>query len=241
MGLRATVVIMGIAATVWLAALLLPDTRQAVNTRVNAAPIAVASGPPRPQTLARIEGDRGEPDLALQVPINQRVIKAIGYDSVADTEALSFSPEGRRANGSLLERVARKFLATEQPAALRYVTLGNGEKQNAVQIAAPPGAEAYAPIAATVIAIVDNRINGDAAGVTIHLQPLGDPETIVLMSNLDVAAGVAVGQKVAAGETMLGAVRAPAPSRKEPIARYTHDDGPNLQMVVHRLQGAPSF
>jgi hypothetical protein len=169
------------------------------------------------------------------------VIKAIGYDSIADQDALSFSPEGRRANGSVLERVARKFLATEQPAALRYVSLGSGEKQNAVQVAAPPGAEVFAPIAGTVLAIVDNRINGDAAGVTIHLQPLGDPETVVFLSNLDVAQGIAVGQKVAAGETMLGSVRAPVPSRKEPIAKYTHDDGPNLQMVVHRLQGAPSF
>lgn len=225
-------------ALAWLVVLLGREVvADAPVARVTASAPSVPVGRPAPQALARVKPEGNEPTLKLQLPIRRRAVTAIGYNHLRDTTVLVLEPEGSRANVSWGERVFRRFLATEQASPLRYFLLSGGGEPNVVNVGAAAGTDTYAPISGTVLAIADNVINDEARGKVVQLQPLGDAETVVVVRNIDPAPDLAVGQTVSEGATLLGYVRDMSDgTEKQPLARYTHDDGSNVELSVRRVQ-----
>lgn len=199
--------------------------------------LSLPVGRPVPQTLARVAATGSEPSLRLQLPIRRLAITGIGYDHVGDHKVLVLNPEGSRANTSFGQRMFRRFLSTRQPTDLRFFQLAEAGEPNIVNVGAAPGTDLYAPISGTVVAIADNVIDDEAEGVVVQLQPLGDAETVVLLRNIDADAELAVGQTVSEGVTRIGYVRDMTnQSTPSPLARYTHDDGSNVELSVRQLR-----
>lgn len=196
-------------------------------------------GRPEPLTLATVAADASatveQPEMKLQLPVNEAGITGIGYDHRPDhAELLELRPQGARANLTSGERLLRRFLATRQPSRLRWLSLSDGPP-NAVTVGALPGTQVYAPITGTVIAIANYVIDGISTGKVIQLQPLGDGETIVVLRNLDAALSLAVGQNVSEGSTLIGSVRSMGDVLDQPLARYTHDAGDGVEIYVRRI------
>jgi hypothetical protein len=208
-----------------------PQTRTAIGA---SAPV-VTTVRPEPLRLAQVPAEGSEQPLAVQLPINLRGVTAIGYGRRADSTALQLEPEGSRANMPSGEQLLRKFLATRPASEVRWISLTKSRNPNVVYVGARPGSQIYAPVSGTVVALTDYVINDRAQGKVVQLQPLGDPETLLVLRNLDAAPSLAVGQSVSAGATLLGAVRDMEGVIAQPLARYTLDTGSCLEVYVRRV------
>ncbi len=194
-----------------------------------------ASGQPAPLTLTLVKPDDIGPELRLQLPIKRRVVTGIGYDRSPATNVMPLTPEGSRANVSVAERMLRRFFATMQPSSLRYVMLTSSSEPNIVHVGAPEGAQVYAPVSGSVVAIADHVVDGSVRSQAVEIQPPGDPETVVVVRGISVADTLSIGDGVAQRTTLLGAVAKPGPGVRHPLAHYTHDDGSGVTMYVrHR-------
>lgn len=201
-------------------------------------PPVLPAGRPVPQKLAGVVlEDEDDPPLTLELPIKREAITGIGYLRRRDPSALELEPEGTRANTSWGRRVFGRFLTTEPKSDLAWFQLGGGVP-NVVMVGAQHGTDVYAPLDGTVVAIADYVVDGEARGVVVQLQPLGDGETIVGMRNLDLAdegdSPLAVGQTVSRGATRVGFVRDMEGVVDRPLASYTHDDGSGVEIFVRR-------
>lgn len=193
-------------------------------------------GAPAPQTLASVVPEASEPSLRLQVPIRRNAITAIGYSHRNDDHALELEPSGNRGNEAWGARWFRRFLATQAPSDLRWFALGrSGEPPTMVTVGAAVGTDVYAPLNGTVIAVSPYVIDGSVAGQVVQIQPLGDADTVIVMRDIDAAAGLSVGQGVSASSTLVGTVRDMPDGLERPLARYTHDSGPAVELYVRRV------
>lgn len=197
-----------------------------------AAPVVtghILAGPPHPTTLARAD------DINLQLPIARSRVTAVGYFAVGDEDALSLAPEGRQANVSFFSRTLRKFFDTDTASKIRYYLVDADHSTNAVSVGAVAGTDVYAPISGTVVAISDNLIDDEAQGSIIEIQPLGDAQTVVKLSDIDPDDDLAVGQTVSAGVTRMGYVRSMSQVHEQPLAPYTHGPADDVQIQVQRV------
>lgn len=234
--LVALVAVVGVAALVWGVAMLGrgiagPADDQPVATHAPALPL----GPPEPLTLAHVPAEGMEQPLRLRLPVRRRGITAIGYAHRSAPELLPLAPEGSRANPAFAQRLLGRFLATRQPSGLRWYELSEGGKHNTVTVGAVPGTDVYAPLAGTVIAIADDVVNGHRHGSVVHLQPLGDGETVITLRGIEAAPALAVGLTVSEGASVVGYVSEQRGSGA-PLARFSHDSGSGVELAVWRTQ-----
>jgi hypothetical protein len=236
------VVVTAVVLLVWVIGLL---GREVVSeTDTNAATGATAAvstaapieqtGPPTPQTLAQTVVDQGSTVLRLQLPIRREAVTGIGYGPRRQHGAIELEPTGTRANTSWLRRTTQRFLATTPAGDLRWYRLADGEP-SMVTVGALPGTEVYAPIDGKVLTISPYEIAGEARGVLVQLQPVGDGSTVVVLRNLEPSADLAVGRTVTQSVTRIGTVRDMQGAIEAPLADYTHDSGSVIDMYVLRL------
>lgn len=202
--------------------------------RATAVP-SVSMSRPNPLRLAQVPAEGTGQPLALQLPINLRGVTGIGYGRRHDSDVLDLEAEGSPANMPGGERMLRRFLATRPVSAIRWFSLTESSSPNVAYIGAQPGSQVYAPVSGTVVAIADYVLNDQPLGKVVQLQPAGDAETVLVMRNLDVADGLAVGQAVSAGATLVGTVRDMGTAIIQPLATYTHDSGSCVELYVRRV------
>ncbi len=207
------------------------DTRSGANAAVP----AVSMSRPDPLRLAQVPAEGTGQPMALQLPINLRGVTGIGYGRRHDSEVLDLEPEGSPANMPGGERMLRRFLATRPVSAIRWFSLTESSSRNVVYVGAQPGSQVYAPVSGTVVAIADYVLDDQPLGKVIQLQPSGDAETVLVLRNLDVIDGLAVGQSVSAGATLIGTVRDMGTAITQPLATYTHDTGSCVELYVRRV------
>lgn len=205
----------------------------ATSAITTAAPVE-QTGPPTPQTLAQTVVDQGEAVLRLQLPIRREAVTGIGFGPRRERGVIELEPSGTRANTSWLRRTTQRFLSTTPAGDLRWYRLDEG-KPSMATVGALPGTEVYAPIDGKVLTISNYEIAGEARGVIVQLQPIGDGSTVVVVRNLDPSADLAVGQTVTQSATRLGTVRDMEDALEAPLADYTHDSGSGIDMYVLRL------
>jgi hypothetical protein len=232
--------VMGLA----VAALILLTLVWLVRSHNDPAPVPVAApvvtghilaGPPHPTTLARAD------DVTLQLPIARARVVAIGYFAIGDSRGLNLTPVGRQANVSFFSRVLRKFFDTDTASRLHYFLIDAERSTNAVSVGAAVGTDVYATISGTVVAISENTIDDTAQGSIVEIQPLGDAQTVVTMSDIDVDDDLAVGKTVSAGVTLIGYVRSMSQVHEQPMSPYTHGPADDVQIQVERVTPTSDF
>ena len=232
--------LIAVAATITLALVVSALGREVVVGK-QSAPGEVAPAPivsmarPQPMRLAVVPAEGEEQPLVLQLPVNLRGVTGIGFGHRNDGDVLELDAEGSQANMASGSRLLRRFLATRQVSDLRWFALSEVDAFNAVYVGAPAGSRVFAPVSGTVVSMSDYMIDDRPHGKVIQLQPLGDSETVLVLRNVDAAEGLAVGQTVSAGATLVGTVRDMGSSMTQPLARFTHDSGTSVEVYVRRV------
>src|SRR5665647_1905848 len=117
-------------------------------------------------------------------------------------------------------------------------------------MAPPPAKMAAAPSSTTswtaptsspadgkVTGIKRYRILGRYADVEMHVRLAHDPSLLLVLTHLT-RPKVEMGDVVACGDTVLGAVRGFPTTLDQPLSRYTSDTGDHVQMMVLRVTPA---
>jgi hypothetical protein len=185
------------------------------------------AGPPHAQVVAM------QDTLRIQLPINQSRVTAIGYHA-SGTGTLPLQPVGSQANAGLFGSIVQRLFG-QSGSGIRYFLLGGGvgPQTGGLDIGAPVQTDVYAPVDGTVIAISDQVVNGRAYGVRIDIQPSGDPDLVVALSNLRADPALTVGSTVSAGRTKIGRLIDLSSVEQAALARYTHDKGQHVHIEVH--------
>ena len=185
------------------------------------------AGPPEPQVVALHQ------TLRILLPVSQNRVTAVGYHA-AGAGALALEPVGTQANAGFFTRLARKLFGGGG-SGLEYYLLdgGTGAATGGLDVGAPAGADVYAPVDGTVIAIADRIVNGHPYGVTIDIQPSGNPDLVVTVANLRPDAALTVGSSVSAARTKVGRVIDLSTVEENGLARYTQDNGQHVHLHVH--------
>jgi hypothetical protein len=173
------------------------------------------AGPPRAQVVAL------QDTLRIQLPINQSRVTAVGYHA-SSSAALPLQPVGSQANAGLFGRIVQRLFG-QSGSGIRYYMLGGGvgSQTGGLDIGAPVQTDVYAPV------------NGRAYGVRIDIQPSGDPDVLVMLTNLRPDPALTVGSTVSSGRTKIGRVIDLSSVEQAALARYTHDKGQHVHIEVH--------
>src|SRR5581483_4943848 len=121
------------------------------------------AGPPKPQVIARVG------TLALQLPVNRTRVTAIGY-AAGSNGALALSPVGGQANEGLLKRLFHAVIGGGGGSPRWYLLPGgSGPTTSALDVGAPSGTDAYAPVDGTIVGIENVILNGKRHGQRIDI------------------------------------------------------------------------
>src|SRR5919106_1208287 len=165
--------------------------------------------------------------------LNQSRVTAIGYHA-SGTTTLPLQPVGSQANAGLFGRIVQRLFG-QSGSGIRYYLIGGGvgPQTGGLDIGAPVRTDVYAPVDGTVIAISDQVVNGRAYGVRIDIQPSGDPDVVVALTNLRPDPALTVGSTVSSGRTKIGRLIDLSSVEQAALAEYTHDKGQHVHIEVH--------
>jgi hypothetical protein len=201
-----------------------PEQQLAGGTRSPTAPIA-ASTQDRP-AFARFGGEH-----ILLLPVAVADATIIAYQPVSDTKAVALTPIGQRANVNGLVRFFRD-LFTGTPS-MRYYQLSGADTAptTSVLIGAQPDTPVTSPVNGVVVRVREYLLFGKYEDVQIDIRPVELGGTIVTLLFINEPA-VTIGQRVDAGDTLLGTVRQCPPEVGKILAEYTHDSGSHIYLQV---------
>lgn len=197
------------------------------------AAAAGASGPPSPFVVA-LQGP-----LRIQLPIAQSRVTAIAYHG-GRSDALALTPLGRRANEGFLSSVFHRIFGGSH-GGLRWYQLsgGDGPSTGMLDVGAAAGADVYAPVDGTVVALTPTIINGKPVGSRIDIQPTGSPSIVVSVSRLRPDPGLTVGSAVESGSSRLGVLVDYSGIERQALARTTHEAGNHAAVEVRPAATLP--
>jgi murein DD-endopeptidase MepM/ murein hydrolase activator NlpD len=185
------------------------------------------AGPPQPEIVAKLDS------LHLQLPVSQSRVTAIGYQGGSDG-ALALDPLGTQANQGLLRRIVHAVFGGPSGRPRWYqLPGGQGPAESAINVGAPSGTDAYAPVDGTIVAIGDVILNGRRYGSRIDIQPTGAPSLVVSVSHVRIDPSLVVGSPVTAAGSRLGTVVDFSHAERQSLARYTNDAGNHVVGEVH--------
>jgi hypothetical protein len=219
-----------IVLAVW-AAYAIPG-RAPAGVPENAAAPVFAETPAVTQdvVIARAEG------IEILLPVARDVTTALAFHSVDNSDAISLQPSGERVSGGTLgQRLADIFAAG---GGLQYYLMtetGDGSSSTAgLDIGAVPGSSVVSPVDGKVVAMKQYKILGRYDDVELHIQLSRDPSLLLVVTHI-ARPKVAVGEVVARGKTVLGAVRGFPAGLDQALSRYTSDNGDHVQLMVLRI------
>jgi len=185
------------------------------------------AGPPTLQAIAHLGS------LAVEFPVNQRRVTAVGYYGSADG-ALTLDPLGTQANQGLLRRLWHA-IAGGSSGSPRWYFLpgGQGPSTSALEVGAPSGTDVYAPVTGTIVGIDKVILNGKPEGDEIEIEPTSAPSLVVSVSTIAPDPSLVVGASVTEDASKLGEVLDLARVETQALARYTDDAGNHVLIEVH--------
>jgi len=181
--------------------------------------------------VAQIEG------LDLVLPVAREVTTAVAYHPVDNAGTVPFAPAGDRlSGGSLGQKLADIFAGG---GAIQYYLMdgAGGERSSStagLDVGAVPGSAIVSPVDGKVTAIKQYSILGRYPDVEVHIQLAHDPTLLLVLTHIT-RPKVEIGDVVARGETVLGAVRGFPTTLDQALSRYTSDTGDHVQMMVLRV------
>lgn len=155
--------------------------------------------------------------VQLRLPVDPAKVTAIAFRPADDTGALSLTPSGP----------------------LPWEDLGGaGDRRAGVDVGARAGTLVYSPVDGRIIAIVPFVLRGRVLGSQYAIKPSSNLGVVVLVSHVEPSVGQpkrGVGDNVRAGTTVLGQVPDASVLVRQPIARFTADEGNHVAIIVVRL------
>lgn len=193
----------------------------------------LANGTPLQQVVAT------QDDLAIQLPISQRDVTALGYHG-ADGNALPLKPVGRQANENVFSRMVH-WLFGGGGQGITYYELGGGVGPDtaALDVGAAQGTNVFSPVDGVVVSIGDYVLNGEPHGNTLEIQPTRMPSVVVVVSRLKADPSLAVGAPVTASTTKIGTVIDLSAVERQALARVTDDAGNHVTIEVDPAASLP--
>jgi hypothetical protein len=206
-------------------------TRRTAETITSPSKASVAQTQPIPEIVAQHGA------VALQLPISQGRVTAIGYHSANDG-ALSLQPGGHQANEGVVQRVVHGIFGGGGGSPKWYQLTGGAT--TALDVGAPVGSDVYSPVDGTVVAIRPFVVEGRQHGSEIDIQPQTAPGLVVAVTQLVADPALTVGTAVASGATKLGRVANLAAIERQALARYTNDAGNHVTVEVRTAPVLPT-
>jgi hypothetical protein len=185
------------------------------------------AGPPALQAIAHVGS------LAVEFPVNQRRVTAIGYYGSADG-ALTLDPLGTQANQGLLRRLWHALAGGSSGSPRWYVLPGGqGPSTSALEVGAPSGTDVYAPVTGTIVGIDKVILDGKPVGDAVEVEPTSAPSLVVSVSTIAPDPSLVVGASVTEDASKLGDVLDLARLETQALAQYTDDSGNHVLIEVH--------
>jgi hypothetical protein len=159
---------------------------------------------------------RGE-GVELVMPVHPDRVTAVAYHPVSDPAAVKLEPAGGIRHGNL-PRDDR-----------------SGPQTAGLDVGAPAGTIAYAPVDGVVASVSDFTVAGRTEGYELMIEPAVSSGLAVRMSHLEAAPGhepPSVGEAVAAGVTVVGQVRDFSGVAVQQLSRYTSDSGNHVDLEL---------
>lgn len=204
-------------------ATLSPEELLSGATRSPTAPIR-SSAEERP-AFARFQ------DRNLLLPVAAADATIIAYQPVSDTRAVALKPIGEMANANALVRFFRG-LFTGDPSIRYYEIPGaDNEPTTSVLVGAQPDTPVTSPVSGVVVRVREYLLFGKYEDVQIDIRPEEMGGTIVTLVFINDPA-VTIGERVEAGKTLLGKVRACPEEIGKTLSAYTHDSGSHVHLQV---------
>jgi len=170
--------------------------------------------------------------LRIQLPVAQSVLTALGYHR-GGPDALTLTPLGRQGNAGLLSRLWHRIAGSPKGSLVWYQLGGDaGPGTSALDVGAPAGTDAYAPVDGTVVGISDFVLSNRAYGSRIDIRPSSSPSVVVSLAPLHPDPALSVGSAVAAGTSKVGTIVDLSGVERQALARYTQDTGDNVSLQV---------
>lgn len=228
----AAVIIVGtVVLLAILAALAIPSpTPGQVPTEQGVTSAAVGVPAKRNVTVATVAG------CDMLLPVRAASITAIAFHPVDVPHGVDMTPQGDRASGGLGSKLAGIF--TSGGGIRYYVMAAEGNDVSpptaGLDIGAAPGSAVLSPVDGRVSAVTTNQVQGTRQDAEIDIQ-LSDPSIMLMITHIVPAPDVNVGDRVAAGYTLLGRVREFPKSVTQSISQYTNDAGDHVQLTTVRV------
>ena len=181
--------------------------------------------------VAQVDG------LDLVLPVARDVTTAVAYHPVDNAGTVPLAPAGEcLSGGSLGQKLADIFAGG---GAIQYYLMdgAGGELSSStagLDVGAVPGSAVVSPADGKVTAIKQYSILGRYPDVEMRIQLARDSSLLLVLTHLT-RPQVEIGDVVARGDTVLGAVRGFPTTLDQALSRYTSDTGDHVQMMVLRV------
>jgi murein DD-endopeptidase MepM/ murein hydrolase activator NlpD len=191
-------------------------TSEAAGPKVASPVLSVDPGtrrPPPRQVLARAEG------VEILLPVHRERLTAIGYHPVDDAATVELQPASGIDYGEL-SREGR-----------------SGPAHVGLDVGAPAGTVVFSPVDGVISSVEDFVVAGRAEGYELMIEPATAGGLALRVSHLEPAPGVeapSVGEAVAAGTTVIGAVRDFSGVADQQLSELTSDSGNHVDMELVR-------
>ncbi len=219
-----------VAFAVW-AAYSMPSTTPAQVPNAAAAALSSSQGSTERVAVARTQG------VDLLLPVQKAATTAIAFHPVDNPNAVALTPYGELiSGGGLATRLADVF---QSGGDVRYYLMGgNGADRSAstagLDVGAQPASFVFSPIDGHVTSVKDYRLLGRYTDTEVDIQFADDPSLLLVVTHIEKPA-VKIGDEVAAGQTLLGRVRAYPQAVSQSLKQFTSDAGDHVQLVVLRV------
>jgi hypothetical protein len=228
----AAVLIVGIVVLLGiLAALAIPSaTPGQVPSQKGITSAAVGVPAKRDITVATVAG------CDVLLPVRAASTTAIAFHPVDVPHGVSMKPQGEHISGGLGSGLAGIF--TGNGGVGYYLMDADGNDVSSatagLDVGAPPGSTVLSPVDGRIAAVRSYQVQGSHEDSEIDIQ-LTDPSVMLMVTHIVPAADVNVGDRVAAGYTLLGRVRQFPRTIEQSISQYTNDSGDHVQLITVRV------
>ena len=181
--------------------------------------------------VAQVEG------LDVVLPVARDVTTAVAYHAVDYAGTVPFAPAGDRLSGGSLGQQLADIFAGGGTIQYYLMAGAGGERSSStagLDVGAVPGSVVVSPADGKVTAIKQYSILGRYPDVEMRIQLAHDSSLLLVITHL-MRPQVEIGDVVARGDTVLGAVRGFPTALDQALSRYTSDTGDHVQMMVLRV------
>lgn len=197
------------------------------------APVALDDGQDAGSgtVVATLEGE----DILL--PVRRKSSTAIAFHPVDNPNSVGFAPVGERCGGGDLGAKLADIFAGGGGVQY-YLMEGDGGERSpstaGLDVGSVPGEPVHSPADGRIVSVESYKLLGRYEDVEVTVQLAADPSLLLVITHV-AKPRVHVGDELAAGTTILGAVRGFPSGVQQEIRQFTNDGGDHVQLTAVRV------